>query len=221
MGREMTILSGPLWGPAAGGAPRQLVVLCHGLGADGRDLIDLAPYFGRLLPNAVFVAPDAPEPCDQAPVGRQWFSLDVLDPAKLAAGVRRGAAALDGYIDAQLARFGVGDYALLGFSQGAMTVLFAGLRHNPPPKAILAYAGALLAPEALAVEVIAKPLVLLVHGEADTVVPATLGRQAETALQAAGVEVERVFIPGLGHGMDDTGLEAGAAVLARVFGQEM
>jgi len=221
MGREMTILSGPVWGPAAEGAPRQLVVLCHGLGADGRDLIDLAPYFGRLLPHAVFVAPDAPEPCDQAPVGRQWFSLDVLDPAKLAAGVRRGAAALDGYIDAQLARFGVGDYALLGFSQGAMTVLFAGLRHNPPPKAILAYAGALLAPEALAGEAIAKPPVLLVHGEADMVVPATLSRQAETALQAAGVEVESLFIPGLGHGMDETGLEAGAAFLARVFGQEM
>ena len=100
-------------------------------------------------------------------------------------------------------------------------MLFAGLRHNPPPKAILAYAGALLAPEALAADAIAKPPVLLVHGEADMVVPATLSRQAETALQAAGVEVESLFIPGLGHGMDETGLEAGAAFLARMFGQEM
>ncbi len=81
----------PSWGPADKGAPQQLIVLCHGVGADGHDLIDLAPYWGHALPHAVFVAPNAPEPFDMAPVGRQWFSIGDLDPAKLGAGVRNTA----------------------------------------------------------------------------------------------------------------------------------
>jgi len=67
----MTELTGLRWGPASKGAARQLVVLCHGVGADGHDLIDLAPTWSRALPDALFVAPDAPEPYDQGPTGRQ------------------------------------------------------------------------------------------------------------------------------------------------------
>ena len=55
------LIDGPRWGPAEGGKPRKLVVLLHGLGADGFDLIDLAPDWGKAVPNALFVAPHAPE----------------------------------------------------------------------------------------------------------------------------------------------------------------
>ena len=65
----MTDLDGPRWGPKAG-KPAQLVVLCHGLGADGHDLIDLAPHWSGAVPHAAFAAPDAPELCDQSPTGR-------------------------------------------------------------------------------------------------------------------------------------------------------
>jgi len=71
----MALLSGPHAPPQAGGAARQLVVLLHGVGADGDDLIGLAPALARRLPHAAFVAPNAPDPCDMAPFGHQWFSL--------------------------------------------------------------------------------------------------------------------------------------------------
>src|SRR5690348_14895693 len=100
-------LSGPGRKPASGGAPRQLVVLLHGLGADGNDLIGLAPYWAPLLPEAEFIAPDAPYPCDMAPFGRQWFTLQDRTPATILAGVRAAAPILDAFLDDALAARGL------------------------------------------------------------------------------------------------------------------
>jgi phospholipase/carboxylesterase len=218
---HMATLDGPRWGPAAGGAARRLVLLCHGLGADGHDLIDLAPAWGHALPEAVFVAPSASEHYDQDPhgLGRQWFSVADRTPSVMTEGVRRAAALLGPFIDAELARLTLPatSYAIMGFSQGAMTVLFTGLRRAPAPRAILAYSGALLAPEALTGELANRAPVLLVHGEADDVVPVARSRDAEQALRAAGVPVEASYTPGLGHGIDDAGISRGALFLQRAF----
>jgi phospholipase/carboxylesterase len=209
----------PSWGPASRGKPRQLVILCHGVGADGHDLIDLAPYWGRALPDAVFVAPHGPEPFDMAPTGRQWFSLGDLDLAKLGAGVRRAASVLDSFIDAQLKKYELPPtaYALMGFSQGAMTALFTGLRRTHAPRAILAFSGGLIDPNALAAEAKNRAPVLLAHGELDQIVPAFRSRDAEKSLQAAGIPVETVFSPKLAHGIDDIMLTAGALFLQKAF----
>jgi len=209
----------PVWGPASKGKPRQLVVLCHGVGADGHDLIDLAPYWGRALPDAIFVSPHGPEPFDMAPVGRQWFPIGDLDLTKFGAGVRRAAAALDSIIDEQLKKYDLTptEYALMGFSQGAMTALFAGLRRQHPPRAILAFSGGLIDPDSLAAELKNHAPVLLAHGEADPVVPALRSRDAETVLKAAGVPVETVFSQKLEHGIDDILLTAGALFLQKAF----
>lgn len=214
----MTELTGPVWGPAEGGAARQLVVLCHGLGADGHDLIDLAPLWGRTLPGAAFAAPDAPQGCDMSPYGRQWFSVADRTPARLAAGAELARVALDGFIDAELARLGLAPdaYALMGFSQGAMMALHTGLRRAVAPRAILAFSGALLAPERLG-EAAARPPVLLVHGEDDEVVPIARSRAAEAALLAAGHNVSALWCKRLGHGIDDGGLSTGALFLQRAF----
>jgi phospholipase/carboxylesterase len=213
-------LDGPRWGPKSGGTPKQLVVLCHGLGADGMDLIDLAPGWGNTLPDAAFVAPDAPEECDMGPFGRQWFSVqDRSEPMRLA-GVRAASAVLDAFIDAELARLGLpaDAYALMGFSQGAMTCLFAGLRRVVGPRVIMAYSGGLIAPETLSAEMKNKAPVLLVHGEDDPVVLVNHSTEAAAALAAAGVKVDMNFRPFLEHGIDEEGIDLGAAALKKAFG---
>ena len=148
--------------------------------------------------------------------GRQWWSVADRSPRSVEAGVRRAAGFLDAFIDAELARLGLPAeaYALMGFSQGAMTVLFTGLRRAAAPRAILAFSGALVAPERLPAELANRAPVLLVHGEADEVVPVQRSRDAEAALRAAGVPVEAAYVPRLGHGIDDTGLAMGALALA-------
>jgi phospholipase/carboxylesterase len=214
----MADLDGPRWGPASKAAPAQLVVLCHGLGADGHDLIDLAPTWGHALPDAAFVSVDAPFAHDSG-FGRQWWSVADRSPPVVEAGVRHAAGFLERFIDAELQRLGLpaDRYALMGFSQGAMTVLFTGLRRASAPRAILAFSGALIAPESLATELANHAPVLLVHGEADDVVPAQRSRDAEAALRAVNVPVEAVYVPRLGHGIDDTGLAMGALTLQRAF----
>ncbi|WP_149536288.1 alpha/beta hydrolase [Siccirubricoccus phaeus] len=216
----MATLDGPRLGPRAGGAAQQLVVLLHGLGADGQDLISLAPEWAESLPHAAFIAPDAPTPCDMAPWGRQWFSLQDRNPARMEVGLRAAAPALQSFLDAELARLGLpgSALALAGFSQGCMMALFCGLRRATAPAAILGYSGALLAPASLAAEITCRPPVLLVHGDADDVVPVAATRSAATALLAAGVPVETLYRPGLAHGIDAAGIAAGKAALCSAFG---
>ena len=215
----MAVLSGPRLPPRLPGPPRQLVVLLHGVGADGSDLIELAPALARWLPHAAFVAPDAPEPCDMAPFGRQWFSLRDRRPAALLAGVQAGAPVLDAFLDAELRDAGLGAHqlALVGFSQGAMMALHVALRRTPPLAAVLGYSGALIGAERLPAEVAAKPPVLLVHGDADEVVPVAALHAAVQGLQAAGVPVQWSVRRGLAHGIDPESIAHGGAFLAAAF----
>lgn len=206
------------WGPASKARARQLVVLCHGLGADAHDLIDLAHAWQHACPDAVFASVDAPFHHDSG-FGRQWWSVADRSPPIMEAGVRRAAPYLHGFIDAELSRLELptNAYAIMGFSQGAMMSLFAGLRRAAAPRAILAYSGALVAPASLATELANRAPVLLVHGEADDVVLPERSREAEAALAAANVPVEAHFIPRLGHGIDDSGISLGALALQRAF----
>lgn len=212
-------LSGPVRKPAAGGKPRQLVVLLHGLGADGNDLIGLAPYWAPLLPAAEFVSPDAPFPCDMAPFGRQWFSLQDRSPEAILGGVRAAAAQLDAFLDEALAAHGLDEskLALVGFSQGTMMSLYVGLRRKTAVAGILGFSGALVGADTLAQEIRSRPPVLLVHGDADEIVPHAALAAAVKALRGAGVPVEDITCPGLGHGIDETGLRRGGEFLRKVL----
>lgn len=212
-------LTGPRFGRGEGEA-EQLVVFLHGLGADGSDLIALAPVLARSLPDAAFVSPNAPFPCDMAPFGYQWFSFQSREPADILAGVEAAAPRLEAFLDAELARFGLADsaLALVGFSQGAMMALHVAPRRASPCAAVLSYSGAVVAPERLAAEVRARPPVLLVHGDADEIVPFSNMAAAEAALKAAGLPVSAHRRPGLGHGIDETGPGLGLGLLQEVFG---
>jgi len=215
----MPALSGPSRPPAAGGRPDRLVILLHGLGADGNDLIGLAPHWARLLPTAEFVSPNAPFPCDMAPYGYQWFSAQDRSPAAVLAGVRAAAPLLDAFIDDALAERALddGDLALVGFSQGTMMSLFVGLRRAKPVAGIVGFSGRLLAPELLASELRSRPRTLLVHGTDDPLVPYESLAAAEVALKAADVPVDTLTCPGVGHSIDENGLQRGGAFLKDVL----
>ena len=212
-------LSGPSRPPVAGGKPRCLVILLHGLGADGNDLIGLQQYWGRLLPDAEFVSPNVPFPCDMAGYGYQWFSVQDRTPAAMLAGVRAAAPILDAYIDEELQKRGLteSDAAMVGFSQGTMMSLFVGLRRERPLAGILGYSGRLIAPELLAGELRSRPPALLVHGTEDPLVPFESMATAETALKAAGVPVETLACPGIEHSIDPEGLQRGGLFLRQVL----
>lgn len=215
----MTLLSGPRVAPRAGGAARQLVVLLHGVGADGNDLIGLAPALARRLPHAAFVAPNAPNPCDMAAFGYQWFSLQDRRPQALLLGAQAAAPLLDAFLDTELERYGLAPHqlAFVGFSQGTMMAIYVALRRPRAIAGVLGFSGALLGADALPQEVRSRPPLLLIHGDADEIVPVEALFLAVQGLQAAGVPVQWSVHQGLPHGIHPQDIEHGATFLASSF----
>ena len=216
-------LDGPRLNPRSGAA-RQLVVFLHGYGADGNDLIDIGRAWQQYLPQAAFASPHAPEPCGQAPVGRQWFPLTFRDPNERWVGVNKAAPIVERFLDAELDRHKLppSALALVGFSQGTMMALHVGLRRAASPAAIVGYSGLLVVPpereiEAFAAEIKSRPPVLLVHGDRDELIPAQALFQAAQGLAALGLSVEWHLSAGIGHGIDAEGLRHGGEFLARRF----
>jgi phospholipase/carboxylesterase len=213
-------LDGPRLMPASGGKPRQLVVLIHGYGADGNDLIALGQHWRGILPDAAFVSPHAPEPCGGNPLyGRQWFELTFRDMEERWRGVCHAGPALDAFLDEELARLGLADdaLALVGFSQGTMMALHVGPRRARPLAGIVGFSGLLAGPENLAADIRSRPPVLLVHGDRDDVIPVEALDQARSFLGAAGVPVQWHICAGLPHGIDGDGLELAGSFLHGVF----
>ncbi len=187
------------------------VIFVHGYGADGADLLGLAQPLEPHLPGVAFYAPDAPEPCMGNPMGKQWFPIPWLDGSTQAAAetsMARSAADLDGFIDKVLADEGLPPERLIlfGFSQGTMMSLHVAPRRAEPVAGLVGFSGRLLGPERLAAEAVSRPPVLLIHGDADEVVPPQSMPEAAEALQQAGFDVSAFVMKGTAHGIAPDGL---------------
>ncbi len=211
----MTKLSGPMLPPLSGGEPRQVVVLLHGYGSDGSDLIALARYWRETLPDALFVSPNAPEVSTDNPQGFQWFALDIDRPASRVAGLPLARPVLVEFLQALWAQTGLKakDTLLVGFSQGAMMALHVGLSLDEPIMGIIAFSGALVEPENFAA-ISSRPPVCLIHGDMDMVVDPDLSAQAAERLRDAGVEVSYHVSRGVGHGISSDGLGFASAFIS-------
>lgn len=208
-------LEGPRVPPANGGRPARLVIFAHGYGSNGQDLIGLAPYWARLLADAAFVAPNAPEPMPGYPGGHQWFAISRVDPAAMAAGVQKAAASLDKFIDAEMKRYALpaSAVALVGFSQGTMMALHVGLQRPEPIGAVIGFSGVYTG----AAKPKTRPPVLLVHGDQDETIPVDALFTSATGLADAGVPSLWRMSLGAGHTIAEDGLALGGRFLADAF----
>ena len=206
--------------------PDRLVIFVHGYGANGADLIGLADPLMEHMPGTAFLSPDAPERSAMNPMGFQWFPIPWLDGSSEEAateGMERAVADLNAFLDEALAREGVAprDTILFGFSQGTMMSLHVGPRRAEAFGGIVGFSGRLLAPERLAEEAATKPPVLLVHGDADEVVPVQHLPEAMEALEAAGWDKLYAHVmKGTGHGIAPDGLSVALAFMRDVLGIE-
>jgi phospholipase/carboxylesterase len=217
-------ITGPRLAPKSGQA-KQLVVFLHGYGADGNDLIEIGRQWQAWLPDAAFVAPHAPEPCGQSPMGRQWFPLTFRDPHERWRGVNQAGPGLDAFLDAELASHGLppSKLALVGFSQGTMMALHVALRRGTAPAAVVGFSGMVVleegkGPEAFAPHIRSRPPILLVHGDRDDVIPIDALFLSTDVLAAAEVPCQWHLSMGVGHGIDGEALRQGGLFLLQSFG---
>ncbi|QBF31648.1 alpha/beta hydrolase [Thalassococcus sp. S3] len=206
------------------GETRSALVFLHGYGANGADLLGLADPLGEHLPDTLFVAPDAPEACAGAPFGFQWFPIPWIDNSseeEAARGMRAAVDDLNAFLDALMVDEDLlpEQVVLFGFSQGTMMSLHVAPRREDAVAGIVAFSGRLLEPELLEDEVKVRPPVLLVHGDADDVVPAQSLPEAAEALQKAGFQdVYAHIMKGTGHGIAPDGLSVALAFMRDKLG---
>ncbi|MCE8507952.1 alpha/beta fold hydrolase [Ruegeria pomeroyi] len=201
------------------GDTRSAVVFVHGYGANGADLLGLADVLGEHLPETLFVAPDAPETIPGMPFGFQWFPIPWLDGSseeEARRGMEAAVADFNAFLDALMVDEDLlpEQVVLFGFSQGTMMSLHVAPRREDPVAGVVAFSGRLLEPDLLPDEVVSRMPVLLVHGDADDVVPPQSLPQAAEALQGAGFkEVYAHVMKGTGHGIAPDGLSVALAFM--------
>ena len=206
------------------GVTRSVVVFLHGYGANGADLLGLADPLGEHLPDTLFVAPDAPENCAGAPMGYQWFPIPWIDGSSEEESMRGTNASiedLNAFLDALMVDEDVlpEQVVLFGFSQGTMMSLHVAPRREDAVAGIVAFSGRLLSPDTLKDEVVSRMPVLLVHGDADDVVPPQSLPEAAEALDQAGFkDVFAHIMKGTGHGIAPDGLSVSLAFMRDKLG---
>jgi phospholipase/carboxylesterase len=207
------MLSGPELLPTGGmESVKSLVVLLHGYGSNGDDLIGLAHEWTKSLPHTAFVAPHAPTTLPQMHHAYQWFGIWDLTPWQIEQGLRHVTPQVVDFVKAQAARFklGLDRVVLVGFSQGTMLSLHVGLRDLQGLAGIIGYSGAMVSPETLVSEKTTKmPPVLLVHGMMDNIVPWGATQMAADTITQQGGTVDTLFRPMLVHSIDRDGIDSG------------
>lgn len=211
-------------GPAQGTA-KQVVVLLHGYGADGNDLLGLADPLSPHMPDTAFIAPNAPETCVNNPMGFQWFPIPWLDGSseeEAARSMDRAVDDLNAFLDSVLEDEGISpeNLMLLGFSQGTMMSLHVAPRREEAVAGVVGFSGRLLGPERLEDEMKVKMPILLIHGDQDEMVPPASLPEAGNALTAAGFEVYAHVSKGTGHGIAPDGLSVALAFMRDKLGLE-
>jgi phospholipase/carboxylesterase len=206
------------------GEVRSAVIFLHGYGANGADLIGIADVLGEHMPDTLFLSPDAPERCVGTPFGLQWFPIPWIDGSSEESaqdGLRRAAEDLQAFLDGVMVDEDLlpEQVVLFGFSQGTMMALHVAPRRDEAVAGVVAFSGRLLEPELLADEAMCRPAVLLIHGDADEVVPVQALPQAADALQRAGwSEVYAHVMKGTGHGIANDGLSVALAFMRQRLG---
>jgi phospholipase/carboxylesterase len=214
-------LSGPMMPPKSGTA-KQLMVLLHGYGADGSDLISLGYQWRELFPGMLFVSPNAPTACPGVSSGFQWFSPEGPLPLRRFSGVPSARAVVVNFLIDLWAQTGVSpaNTVLAGFSQGAMMALHVGTSLDQQLAGIIGFSGAFIPAEGFGAGKFAKPPVALIHGDSDGVIEPDFSRQAATALSAEGFDVTLHISPGVQHGIAPDGLDFATSFLVASVGAE-
>ena len=203
-------------------APKQIVFLLHGYGADGADLIDLSSPFSMVLPYAKFISPDAPYDCKMSPIGKEWFPIEEIPNGAINAS-NELLNLIKNECDKENLKFE--NVLLIGFSQGAMMSIQSLLLSKHDFFGIIGYSGGTSQENINASRHFieknkhknSSTPILLVHGEEDDIVPFSSLENTKKLLIGIGFEVKAVNRPGLGHGIDPDGISAGMEFVKKII----
>ena len=177
------------------------IILLHGYGGDGKDISTLTYNWKRFLPNTVFLCPDGHEVCSINSSGFQWFDLTKEDPKYIIEQSLKAEELIHQYIKEvkELYKLNNSRICLSGFSQGCMMSINIGLTSDENFNCVIGFSGKIIDKENLSKRISSKTKMLLLHGELDTIVPASNLLDAKDFLLRNKIEVETTMINNCDH----------------------
>ena len=203
--------------PLSKNKPRQVIILFHGYGGDGKDISQLAINWQRFLPDAIFLCPNAPEACAISPQGYQWFDLSsekenvILEKSLLA------EKKLNIFFEQVFDNFQLqpSNLALVGFSQGCMMAIQVGLKMKEKINCIIGYSGKIINQKHLSNNINSKPKILLMHGANDTIVSPTHLLEAKEYLDNHGIKIKTKLLKNCEHKIPVEGSSLGLSFIRK------
>lgn len=195
-----------------------LVIFLHGVGGSGADMATLGEVWQKDMPQLRISAPDGIMTGPQG-FGRAWFSIAGITDRNRASRIELARPQFDHLIQDIIDQAGftgrLDRVALVGFSQGSIMALDAVISGRWPFAGVIAYSGRLVPRLPLNVS---KTRIRLIHGEADTVIPAIESRKADDILRASGFDVTTTILPGVEHFIPAAGVRLGKEFISAIAG---
>ena len=187
--------------PESGIEIKNAVILLHGYGGDGKDISMLSLNWKRHMPNTVFICPNGHEVCQINPSGFQWFDLTKDDPDYILEQSIKAENKIQKFINEIKQEFNLTNdkISLAGFSQGCMLSLNVGLISEEKFSCIVGFSGKIIDQNNLKGRIKNFSDVLLIHGDADQVVPSTYLLEAKDFLIRNGINVQTLLIKNCDH----------------------
>ncbi len=203
--------------PLSKNKPKQIIVLCHGYGGDGRDISSLAVHWQRFLPDAIFLCPNAPEVCSVNPQGYQWFDLTTEEEGIILEKSLIAEEKLNTFLDQALNNFQLetSNLALVGFSQGSMMGIQVGLKKKEEINCLIGYSGKIINKKNLSDNIHSKQKIFLMHGTNDTIVPPTHLLEAKEYLNKCGIKIKTKLFKNCEHKIPVEGSSLGLGFLKK------
>ena len=191
--------------------PKNAVILCHGYGGDGKDISILASYWKFHLKDTIFICPDAPERCAASPSGYQWFDLMDQSPEQILSKSLIAEMKLNKLIDeVKLKNDLTADEIIIGgFSQGCMISLQTGIKRKDKINSIIGYSGKIIDTNHLSQNIVSRPNIILMHGDADQVVTIDGLLEAKDFFNKNNYQIETKIFKNCEHRIPTEGSSSG------------
>jgi phospholipase/carboxylesterase len=180
---------------------KNVVVLFHGYGGDGKDISMLTLNWKRHMPNTIFICPNGHEICSINPSGYQWFDLTKDDPKHILNESLKAEKKINKFLDEVKEEYKIENekICLSGFSQGCMMSINVGLTAENSFGSIVGFSGKIINAEDLKMRKKNNTNVLLIHGDQDDIVSPTYLLEAKDFLLREKVNVETHLIKNCAH----------------------
>ena len=180
---------------------KNVVVLLHGYGGDGKDISILALNWKRHMPNTIFICPNGHEPCAVNPSGYQWFDLRKDDPDYIRDEFLKAEKILNKFLNEIKNEYKIDNDQIIlsGFSQGCMMSINVGLTSEKKFSCIVGFSGKIINLNDLKTRMRNSTNTLLIHGDLDDIVSPTHLLEAKDFFIREKINVETHLIKNCGH----------------------